>query len=128
LVFGSVDIFDSPGFASRLTAAYPGAITVGCSTAGEIAGDSVLDGSCVATAIRFGKGTAVTATEAGIASADDSQRAGEASGEAPTARPDPPGGLPFARGVSYGEIGPMRDPVDHRLHNQTMAVALLTKR
>ncbi|PWC49986.1 FIST signal transduction protein [Azospirillum sp. TSA6c] len=99
LVFGSVDIFDSPGFATRLTAAYPDAITVGCSTAGEIAGDSVLDGSCIATAIRFGKGTAVTATEAGIASADDSQRAGEALGEALTARPGLSGVLLFACGV-----------------------------
>ena len=29
---------------------------------------------------------------------------------------------------SYGEIGPMRDLVDCRLHNQTMTVALLTER
>ncbi|WP_395452333.1 FIST N-terminal domain-containing protein (plasmid) [Azospirillum melinis] len=50
LVLGSVDIFDSPGFATRLTAAYPDAVTVGCSTAGEIAGDSVLNGACIVTA------------------------------------------------------------------------------
>jgi len=99
LVFGSVDIFDAPGFATRLAASFPDAVAVGCSTAGEIAGDSVLDGSCIVTAIRFDKGTALTAAEAGIASADDSQRAGEALGEALTARPGLSGVLLFARGV-----------------------------
>ncbi|CAO3362368.1 hypothetical protein [Azospirillum melinis] len=65
---------------------------------------------------------------AGIASADDSRRAGETLGEASTARPGLSGVLLYARGVSYGEIGPMRDLVDCRLHNQTMTVALLTER
>lgn len=99
LVFGSIDIFDSPGFAERLKGDFPGAVAVGCSTAGEIAGDSVLDGSCIVTTIRFDKGTAIAATEAHIASADGSQLAGETLGEALIARPGLSGVLLFARGV-----------------------------
>jgi hypothetical protein len=37
-------------------------------------------------------------------------------------------GAVLAGFYSYGEIGPMRDLVDCRLHNQTMTVALLTER
>jgi len=99
LVFGSIGIFDSPGFVQRLRGDFPGAVAVGCSTAGEIAGDSVLDGSCIVTAIRFDKGTAIAAMEADIASADDSQLAGEALGKALIARPGLSGVLLFARGV-----------------------------
>ncbi|PWC80317.1 hypothetical protein TSH100_29925 [Azospirillum sp. TSH100] len=99
LVFGSVDILDSPDFATRLATAFPGAVTVGCSTAGEIAGDCVLDGTCIVTAIRFDRGGAVAAAEANIACADESQRAGEILGEALIARPGLSGVLLFARGV-----------------------------
>lgn len=99
LVFGSFDIFDGPDFAARLASAFPGAVIVGCSTAGEIAGDAVLDGSCTVTAIRFDRGGDAVAVEADIASADDSQQAGEVLGEALAARPGLSGVLLFARGV-----------------------------
>lgn len=99
LVFGSVEVFDEPDLAARLAEAFPGAVIAGCSTAGEIAGDAVLDGSCTVTAIRFDRGGDAVAVEADIASADDSQRAGEALGEALAARPGLSGVLLFARGV-----------------------------
>ena len=99
LVFGSVAHFDAPGFATRLADAFPGAVLAGCSTAGEIVGDGVLDDSCTVTAIRFDRG-AVIAAEAGIAVIDDSQPAGEALGEALAARPGLAGVLLFARGVA----------------------------
>lgn len=99
LVFGSVDVFDSPDLAARLASAFPGAVIAGCSTAGEIAGDAVLDGSCIVTAIHFERGGDAVAVEADIASTDDSQQAGEALGEALAARPELAGVLLFARGV-----------------------------
>lgn len=99
LVFGSVAHFDAPGFATRLADAFPGAVLAGCSTAGEIVGDGVLDDSCTVTAIRFDRGT-IAAAEAGIAVIDDSQPAGEALGEALAARPGLAGVLLFARGVA----------------------------
>ena len=99
LVFGSVAHFDAPGFATRLADAFPGAVLAGCSTAGEIVADGVLEESCTVTAIRFDRGT-VAAAEAGIAAIDDSQPAGEALGEALAARPGLSGVLLFARGVA----------------------------
>ncbi len=99
LVFGSVEIFDGPDLGARLASTFPGAVIAGCSTAGEIAGDAVLDGSCTVTAIRFDHGGDAVAVEADIASADDSQRAGEVLGEALAARPGLSGVLLFARGV-----------------------------
>lgn len=99
LVFGSVAHFDAPDFTTRLADAFPGAVLAGCSTAGEIVGDGVLDDSCTVTAIRFDRG-AVIAAEAGIAAIDDSQPAGEVLGEALAARPGLAGVLLFARGVA----------------------------
>ncbi|MEZ4456422.1 MAG: FIST N-terminal domain-containing protein [Gemmatimonadales bacterium] len=51
-------VFAGPGrldaeVARRLGAGYPGAVVVGCSTAGEIAGTRVLDRAIVATAVKF---------------------------------------------------------------------------
>ncbi len=99
LVFGSVAHYDAPGFATRLADTFPGAVLAGCSTAGEIVADGVLEESCTVTAIRFDRGT-VAAAEAGIAAIDDSQPAGEALGEALAARPGLSGVLLFARGVA----------------------------
>lgn len=99
LVFGSIAHLDAPGFAARLADAFPGAVLAGCSTAGEIIADGVLEEACTVTAIRFDRGT-VAAAEAGIAAIDDSQPAGEALGEALAARPGLSGVLLFARGVA----------------------------
>lgn len=52
LVFGGTAQLDVDRY-SELRAAYPGALVVGCSTAGEIAGTSVSDDSLVVTAVRF---------------------------------------------------------------------------
>jgi hypothetical protein len=48
---------------AELRRAYPGATLLGCSTGGEIVGDSVVDGSIVATAIEFATTKLVAAQE-----------------------------------------------------------------
>lgn len=55
LVFGSVAAMRHPDFHANLRATFPSAELVGCSTAGEIAGQRVRDGSVVLTAIRWDK-------------------------------------------------------------------------
>ncbi|CAA7617791.1 conserved hypothetical protein [Magnetospirillum sp. LM-5] len=55
LVFGSVAAMRVPEFHAQLRAAFPAAELIGCSTAGEIAGQRVRDGSVVLTAIRWDK-------------------------------------------------------------------------
>lgn len=97
LVFGPVERFTADGFVGALSAAYPDGHLVGCTTAGEIGSDSVQEGACVVTAIRFEK-TAVRVTEAEIASLADSQGAGERLGAGLTG-PDLAGVLLFGRGV-----------------------------
>jgi hypothetical protein len=54
LVFGSSACLKSTPFDS-LTALYPGALIVGCSTAGEIAGTDVTDDTLTLTAVRFAR-------------------------------------------------------------------------
>lgn len=53
LVFGSLDHFASPGLSETLSNAFPGALLLGCSTAGEITAGGVDDGTCTVTAINF---------------------------------------------------------------------------
>lgn len=53
LVFGATGILEEEDVLEDLRQAYPGAIMLGCSTAGEIKGVHVLDDSCVATAVSF---------------------------------------------------------------------------
>ncbi|HEU5055748.1 MAG TPA: FIST N-terminal domain-containing protein [Kofleriaceae bacterium] len=53
VVFARGDLLETPDLCGELRQSYPEARIVGCSTAGEIAGTRVLDGSLVATAIRF---------------------------------------------------------------------------
>lgn len=55
LVFGSIDYFSSPDFATTLRAACPAAIVIGCSTAGEITSQGVNDGICTLSAVHFDK-------------------------------------------------------------------------
>lgn len=52
LVFGGTAQLDVDRY-NELHAAFPGALVVGCSTAGEIAGTSVSDDTLVMTAVRF---------------------------------------------------------------------------
>lgn len=65
LVFGSREILADGRLIEEVRAAYPAAHLLGCSTAGEICGDSVSDDSLVVTAVEFARtqvrGLAVTA-------------------------------------------------------------------
>ncbi len=53
LAFGSRDVLQEPGHIMNIRNAYPDALIVGCSTAGEISGTRVFDDSLVITAIEF---------------------------------------------------------------------------
>lgn len=57
-VFGSGALLQ-PAILAEIGQAYPGACVTGCSTAGEICGDDVLDDSIVVTAIHLDAGTCV---------------------------------------------------------------------
>lgn len=63
LVFGGAEAFDAERCA-ELRLAFPGAVLVGCTTAGEILGEQVHDDSVVATALSF------TATRVRVEHAD----------------------------------------------------------
>lgn len=76
LVFGSRERLESRGLFEKLRAAYPQARIVGASTAGEIAGLDVLDGSLVTTAIRFAS-TRVGAVGVRLDEVAGSREAGE---------------------------------------------------
>ena len=54
-VFSSVGVMRDGVFVDVLTKTFPGAALLGCSTAGEIAGERVRDGSTVVTAVRWDK-------------------------------------------------------------------------
>ncbi|MFH1660216.1 MAG: hypothetical protein FD131_2606 [Rhodocyclaceae bacterium] len=53
LIFGSVEHLTFPGLHESLSNAFPGALLLGCSTAGEITADGVDDQTCTVTAIKF---------------------------------------------------------------------------
>ncbi len=53
LVFGGVAPLQTMDWLSPLRARHPGAVIVGCSTAGEIVDDDVVDDAIVATTVRF---------------------------------------------------------------------------
>ncbi|MEL6253716.1 MAG: FIST N-terminal domain-containing protein [Bacteroidota bacterium] len=53
LFFGSTSLLEEQEYFQQLQEMYPKATLVGCTTAGEIIGDEVLDDSIVATAIEF---------------------------------------------------------------------------
>jgi hypothetical protein len=75
LVFGATAPFKSGEAFAHLRKTYPGAYICGCSTAGEIAGQHVLDDSIVATAVRF-EGTTFRVSNATIAGPEQSFAAG----------------------------------------------------
>jgi hypothetical protein len=52
-LFGSVAAVENARLRDEISGAYPGAVLAGCSTAGEIGGTRVYDGSLVATAVRL---------------------------------------------------------------------------
>lgn len=79
LVFGSIEHFTSPGLSASLLSIFPGALQLGCSTAGEITADGVDDGTCTVTAIKFDK-TRLRQGSTPLTGMDDSFAAGERLG------------------------------------------------
>jgi hypothetical protein len=73
LVFASIDMLQA--VAAPLAAAFPAAIRVGCSTAGEISAEGVSEQSCVVTALHLAKSSVVESSTR-LADMADSQAAG----------------------------------------------------
>ncbi len=80
LIFGSVEHLTFPGLRESLNNAFPGAMLLGCSTAGEITADGVNDGTCTITAIEFDT-TRLHQGSARLAGMEDSFAAGERLGQ-----------------------------------------------
>lgn len=81
LVFASPAFFAAPEAAGLLVSAFPDAVRVGCSTAGEITRAGIDDDSCVLTAVRF-DGTTVREAVTALADMADSEAAGVRLGTA----------------------------------------------
>lgn len=79
LVFGSVPMIAEPTLSALLAAKFAQSARLGCSTAGEIAGEHVHDGIAVVTAVKFVHGMVKPATTT-LADMDDSRAAGERLG------------------------------------------------
>jgi len=76
LVFGSSLLMKNNALLAEIKKAHPKAYICGCSTAGEIAGDQVIDDSMTATAVKF-ESTIVRAVDAEISSPDESYAIGQ---------------------------------------------------
>jgi hypothetical protein len=76
LVFAASGLSATPERFAEIGASYPGARVTGCSTAGEICGVRVRDGSVVSTAVRFDS-TRVSGVRAAIDDASQSFQVGE---------------------------------------------------
>ncbi len=75
LLFGAREVLQ-PNSLTELAATYPGAILLGCTTAGEIWSTHVGDGLIVATAVRFGS-TRVRLARTSLPEHENSRAAGE---------------------------------------------------
>jgi hypothetical protein len=80
LIFGGAEHFTIPGLRESLSAAFPGALLLGCSTAGEITAKGVDDGTCTVTAVKFEQ-TRLSQGSTRLAGMDDSFAAGERLGK-----------------------------------------------
>lgn len=80
LVFGAPSALEDADALAALGRAYPGTPVVGCSTAGEIHGTRVLDGTIVATVVTFARSRIATATVELAAVDGDSAEAGRRLG------------------------------------------------
>jgi hypothetical protein len=76
IVFGASNYLDDPGPIQQLVAAYPKAKIMGCSTAGEIFGTSLHDGSLSIAVIQF-EHTRVALASTKVTSMEDSHAGGE---------------------------------------------------
>lgn len=81
LVFASPAFFAAPEAAGLLVSAFPDAVRVGCSTAGEITRAGIDDDTCVLTAVRFDASTVREAVTP-LADMADSHAAGIRLGQA----------------------------------------------
>jgi hypothetical protein len=98
LVFGSVEMISDAALATALRDHFPAAARIGCSTAGEIYGAQVGDGTAVVSAIRFEQAQVCeAATE--LRGMADSRSAGERLGAA-LAHPGLKAVLVFGQGVA----------------------------
>ena len=79
--FGAPELFDNPGPIAELAAAFPTSVLVGCSSAGEIHGGQVNDGTLSVAIARFSN-TPLRLTSVPIQSPLQSREAGEAIGMA----------------------------------------------
>jgi hypothetical protein len=80
LIFGSIEHFSFPGFHESIHRAFPEALLLGCSTAGEITAAGVDDGTCTITAIKFDQ-TRLNQGSTRLAGMEDSFAAGERLGK-----------------------------------------------
>ncbi|NTV68673.1 MAG: hypothetical protein HGA71_00865 [Azonexaceae bacterium] len=80
LIFGSVEHFTATGLYESLHSAFPEALLLGCSTAGEITTEGVNDGTCTVTAIKFDH-TRLRQGSTRLAGMEDSFAAGERLGQ-----------------------------------------------
>lgn len=76
LLFGGTAVLKDPARLREVTAAYPSAHLLGCSTAGEIAGTEVHDDGMVATAVAFDR-SRIQGTAVRMADVANSVEAGE---------------------------------------------------
>lgn len=81
LIFGPASCYDNPECIASLTAAYPTATILGCSTAGEILGTDICDNSIAAAAVQFEHSTLRLAT-APVPDVSASHAAGQAIAKA----------------------------------------------
>jgi hypothetical protein len=81
VAFGAPELRDDPGPVRELLAAYPRATVLGCSTAGEICGDHLEDGSIAVGVARF-EATDLAAATAEVSGPEDSHTAGRRLAEA----------------------------------------------
>lgn len=77
LLFGGREALERPGAVAEVAERFPNALIAGCSTAGEICGDEVVDGCRVATAVAFDD-VRVAVAERELRSPADSERVGAA--------------------------------------------------
>ncbi|MBF0255106.1 MAG: FIST C-terminal domain-containing protein [Gammaproteobacteria bacterium] len=76
LVFASVEFFQDGEFFASLRQACPQALLVGCSSAGEIAGELVLEHSAVVTAVHFSPAISLRVEQVALKQMDQSAEAG----------------------------------------------------
>ncbi|WP_049757850.1 FIST signal transduction protein [Magnetococcus marinus] len=103
LVFGSMAFFEEASFMQRLQHCFPGAALVGCTTAGEITADGVLDDHCVVTALHF-DGVTVQVAQSAVGAMEHSREAGVNLGS--TLHPyHPQAVLLFGKGLAINGSG-----------------------